>query len=252
MNAHKRLKLSVAISSISLSALCGSAYAQSPALDELDITISVMEEGETPAGFVNRLVLPSLDSLGGVQSNTSVTAQEEVAVEIVESITEIAEVATAVGADSVREIISIDGTGNVTAGGGVGADVNALIPLPENIVDILNPALPLGNSLQDSLDQVGGGVGTVVDGVSTTGTVVDGLGQSLPLTSDVFADAALDTQLNAIVDNLEPSLAPGLDDVVQGIADEQISLPLEPVPELPNQEPLPVDDLSDSLRELPL
>tara|TARA_R110001599_G_scaffold116996_1_gene285000 strand:+ start:729 stop:1415 length:687 start_codon:yes stop_codon:yes gene_type:complete len=227
MNTHKRLKLSVAISGIGIWAFCNSALAQQQTSPELDITISVIEEGETPAGFVNRLELPTLSSLNAVSTSTSNAPELEVVEEIESDVNEIVDVATEIGADNVRETISIDGTTNVSVGGGVNVDLggNPVISLPSNIVDILDPASPLQNTLQDTVDQIGGVIDTVVPSVDST---------------------------SGIVDSLEPTSSTNLDSAVQGIVQEQQSLPLDEIPVPPNESPLPIEEISEELREVPL
>lgn len=235
MNTHKRLKLSMAISGIGLWAFCNSALAQQQVSEELDITISVIEQGETPAGFVNRLALPSLETLNSTQATLSSTPQIESVDDITSDVNEIVDVATSIGTDTIRETISIDGTTNVN----VEVGGSPVISLPGNIVDILDPASPLQNTLQDTADQVTG--------------IVDSLSPTLPTAGlDVASDAVANTQLDAIVDNLEPSVNAGVDSAVQGILQEQISQPLDEIPVLPNETPLPLENIGDELREVPL
>ena len=259
MNTHKRLKLSVAISGIGFWAFCNSVLAQQQSSPELDITISVIEAGETPAGFMNRLVLPPLDSLNNTPTTLTSTPQAEAAEVIESDVTEIVDVATEIGADNIRETISIDGTTNVSVGGGVNVDLggNSVISLPGNIVDILNPTSPLQNTLQDTVDQLGGALDTVVPSADPTAGIVDSL--SPPITTpeldtvvDTQVDTIVDTQMDTIVENLEPATSTNLNSTVQGIVEEQQSLPIEDIPAPTNEMPLPLEDLSDELREVPL
>lgn len=263
MNTHKRLKLSVAISGIGIWAFCNSALAQQQTSPELDITISVIEEGETPAGFVNRLELPSLSTLNSVPTTLSNTQQLNVVEEIESDVNEIVDVATEIGADNVRETISIDGTTNVSVGGGVNVDLggNSVISLPSNIVDILDPASPLQNTLQDTVDQVGGVIDTVVQSVDPTSGIVDSLSPPIPSPElevvtdaivDTQVDTILDTQTDTIVDSLEPASSSNLDSAVQGIVQEQQSLPLDEIAVPANELPLPIEEISEELREVPL
>lgn len=235
MNTHKRLKLSMAISGIGLWAFCNSALAQQQVSSELDITISVIEQGETPTGFINRLALPSLETLNNTPATVTNTLQIESVDDITSDVNEIVDVATSIGTDTIRETISIDGTTNVNVEVGGGS----VISLPGNIVDILDPASPLQNTLQDTADQVTG--------------IVDSLSPTLPTAGlDVASDAVANTQLDAIVDNLEPAVNAGVDSAVQGILQEQISQPFDEIPVLPNETPLPLENIGDELREVPL
>jgi|GEM_PF-2558364 len=259
MNNHKRLKLSMAISGVGLLAFCNSALAQQQVSPELDITISVIEEGETPAGFVNRLVLPPLSSLNGVQTNLSSTLSVQTT-EIIESdANDLINVVTEIGTDNIRETISIDGTTNVSANGDINVDAggNAVISLPGNIVDILSPTSPLQNTLQETVDQANGVLGTVVDGISPNGAIVDSLSPvvrstEIDVVTSVVTDTVVDTQLTGIVENIEPAASTNLGSTVQGFVEEQRSLSVDEIPALPNESPLPIEDISDELREVPL
>lgn len=241
MNTHKRLKLSIAISGIGLWAFCNSALAQQQVSEELDITISVIEEGETPTGFINRLALPSLETLNGTPTTLTRTPQIDSVDDITSDVSEIVDVATSIGTDTIRETISIDGTTNVN----VEIGGSPVIALPGNIVDILDPASPLQNTLQDTVDQVSG----VLDGSNPTGGIVDSLSPTLPTAG---LDAVVNTQLDAIVDNLAPSVNAGVDSAVQGILQEQIAQPLDEILVMPNESPVPVENIVDELPELPL
>lgn len=255
MNTNRRLTLGVAISGISLFAFCSNVFAQQQASQELDLTITVLQEGETPSGFLNRLVLPPLDFLSSVQAPISSTPQLET-VEVIENdVTEIVDVATEIGADSIRETISIDGTTNVTVGGDVNVDLggNSVISLPENIVDILSPSSPLQNTLQDTVDELGGVLDPVVNSVDPTANIVDSLSPTLPTPElDVVSDVVVDTPVDSIVENLAPASSTAIENAVQGIVEEQQVLPLEDIPEPANELPLPLEDISDELREVPL
>src|SRR5690606_40574687 len=70
MNHFPRRTLCSAISGLGLTLLCSGVSAQTSAAPELDLTITVMEAGETPTGFINRLELPALETLEVPQPNT--------------------------------------------------------------------------------------------------------------------------------------------------------------------------------------
>lgn len=196
MTKGKRLLLPLAISAVTAGA---NVYAQ-PA-DELDITITVMQEGETPEGFVNRIELPPLDTLSDDQTGVQAEVSDidplpvESIQDTIDSIADLADEAAEVVTDAIREVISIDGT--------TGATVDVL---PPGIGDLLPPDLPLQDSLQDVLDEV---LDDVVD------EVVDDL-------VDEIVDDIVDDVVEDLVDDAVDDVSDVVDDIVDNITDDAV------------------------------
>lgn len=196
--SSKQKLLHLLISTASCAVICGSAQAQQSA--DLDITIQVIEQGESPAGFINRLAIPSMEMLIE-QSNTGAAQIQIDAIEqMLDVTTELANDTTQVANDSVREIISIDGVVNVV----VDPDTDTGNPvLPPAIVDILDPALPLVEPIVDVVDQVGDIVGGLPTLPLVDGGIVDSLSQDI--------DASVQGTLDIVTEDLVPLDLPGLD-----------------------------------------
>jgi hypothetical protein len=230
--------LAAAVTAITLASLLGSgsAFAQSAA--ELDLTISVIQEGETPAGFINRLELPSLDTALNVRRSAQAQVIEDT---VVDAIT-VSDNATQVASDTIREIISVDGTvaGSVSGtNGGLDINGNAGIGiLPPAIVDILDPALPLTDTLTDSLGNIGG----VVDNISNLEIPVLSTNADASGLNELLINDAINAPADQIVDSLSLPITESVDSLIM---DDTIhsNIPLE---ELQN---FPVDDsaIGDSL-----
>ncbi len=230
MKPAKRLNLTLAISTISLSAMCTDVFAQAVVENELDITIRVMEENETPVGFINRLPLPDFDSLNSAVVPPQTIQDSDIQIEI-DAATTLADDTSLILTDRIVEAVSIDGT---TA---VDDALDPVVEIPGEIVDVLNPDLPLQDSLQDTLD--------IVDSLSTQD---DGIGTVNSLTDSVI-------EIDAIVDNL----APEIDQTDSVIADDllneiELSPPDDlldpPLNDVPVQDAL--DDIADDISDLPV
>lgn len=172
MNTTKRnlmLLLTVSISVGSSVAMAGSKD------DELDITMTVMDEDRTPADFVQRIELPQVQGevAAGI-GNESVTDVTEQTGSMVD---EVAETVTG----SIRDEIVIGDKEK----------------LPSDIVDNLGDDLPVlsGDSLADTTGDTGSGaVDTVSDTTgSSTDTVSDTTGSTTDTVSDTTTGSTTDT-----------------------------------------------------------
>lgn len=184
------------------------AMAQSA--NELDLTIRVLDENESPGELINRIKLPPPDyfnrefSVPSLQSpDVSETAADDALVMTEES--------EQTGVDSIRERISIDGIGTASAGNPddqQASPVSAI--LPESVVNILDQDIPLQQSLKEDLQPVVEAVGGIV--VDTAGATVDSL------TGNTF-DTAIDTDTGAIVDVTTDTATDVTDDVSDLLGD---------------------------------
>ncbi|MDP2142474.1 MAG: hypothetical protein Q8L20_16850 [Gammaproteobacteria bacterium] len=264
--------LHAAVSAIALASLCSSNTVLAQAANELDLTISVIQAGETPNGFINRLALPTLDAL--VDADAVTQTQAEVIAEAVTETVRISDNASQVATDRIREIISVDGVGvgggvGGGAGGGVGGGVGGGIGggtgvgigvggIPPAVVDILNPNLPLGDTLTQTSDRLDGVVDNLPGNAPDVGSIVGGGvsagGVLNNLTIDSAVDSAINANADAIVDNLDVPINDSVDSVVNDIVNDANNVPLEDLQDLPISGIPATDSLSpltDGVPEIP-
>jgi hypothetical protein len=138
VNAHKLTLWPLAVAALVVSP---AALAQKP---ELDMTMTVMEEGEEPAGLVRKIHLPAPAEIG-VRDDVVVEQfpAGSIADEVREQSGELAEEAVGTVIDDIKDVLSIDG---------------AVEDLPGDIVDNLSEDLPLldDDVLPDLPDLPGG------------------------------------------------------------------------------------------------
>lgn len=236
MKKHQLYALPAALAMMQASPLI---LAQAAA--ELDITITVLEEGQTPAGFIQQLELPPADffATGAFEATTGIDADgSEAATAAAELNAEVADLtgaATETLNNAVRETISIDGTAALST------ETATLVP--NTIVDVLDTELPLVDSLETVLDA---GLDDVTDNLPPLDDVTGGVGNVIDNVTGGTGGAGVLPDLPGIVDNLDDSLdtiAPGVDNlgetlpdlgtgvlntdaVLQGAADTRTALPL--------------------------
>lgn len=284
MTKGKHSPLPMAVSAIALAALCGSSAALAQQTTELDLTINVIQAGETPRGFINRLELPPFDSI--IAAEAAAQAQAEVIAETVEETVTISDNASQVATDTIREIISVDGTvrgviggGAGGVGGGIGGGVGGGVgggtgagvvveALPPAIVDILNPGLPLNDTLTETSNRLNGVVdnlpalgqpGSASDlGSVTSGGVSGGVLSNATIDSSLSNDSVIDSSVNAnadaIVDNLDVQINGSVDGAVNDIVNDANSVPLEDLQDLPVSDTPAGDSLvpvTDGIPEIP-
>jgi hypothetical protein len=258
-------------------------FAQAQAQPELDITITVLEEGESPAGFIQQLALPPAEFFGNDEETTTAVdvgtddIGAEVAGDAAADVAEVAGAATETVTNTVSETISIDGTAAAVAESGL---------VPAAIVEVLDENLPLVNSLEDVINEtaeglVNGGLpGTgvlptvpdLVPGIALpvvqTGlvpsTVTDVLADDLPLVDSLDGVLTQPTEGAAeIVDNLgvdTENLLPALDGTVGELSNttdglDEITAPatdLLPANMTPDTGGLPevTDDAAEAVEDL--
>ena len=239
MKPFRKLNLALAISGISLNAMCGDVFAQPALNDELDITISVIKEGETPTGFINRLQLPDFEPLNATVSSPQEIQDDDIQTEI-DTASALADDTGLILTDRIVEAISIDGT--TAVGGNIDVDIDAdsvpVIAIPGEIVDILRPDLPLQDSLQDTLDDVDGVFRDLTPSSGTVNTLTDTV-----------------VEIDTIVDNLQPEVEQSNNALIQELVND---IPLPPAEELiaPPTDDIPaqdaLDSISDELSDLPI
>lgn len=253
---------------VAISALGTGSLVQAQPADELDMTITVMEPGETPSGLVNRIELPPVDALSA--SETAV--QQEMALDVLpedevsDDAAALADDASDVATDAVRETLSIDGLPDPDAPG------DDRIPAP--VVDVLDSEVPLPARSGDVLDSVDDIVDSdnvpdeVDDVVDTVDDTTDTVDETTDAVDDVVDDATGDTGdvTDDIVDNIDDTAGDAddvVDDVVDDtggvtteemVADDLATDDLEPSPSVDDIESDTlddsVDDVSDDLPDL--
>jgi hypothetical protein len=162
-------------------AISPAAQAQDP---ELDMTMTIMEEGQEPANLVQKIHLPSPAEIG-VRDDVVVERSlgSGIADEVREQSNELTEEAVGTVTDNIKDVLSIDGVEGVEdLPGDIVDNLSEDLPLLDDDAlpdppDLPNlPDLPLGSS-RDSLPQ---------DVVQEAGEVIDGVGNDA-------ADAVNDT-----------------------------------------------------------
>lgn len=250
------------------------AFAQ--AQPELDLTIQVMEEGQQPDGFINRIELPPPEAFdaNSIEFDLSDSLPLEDAIEATRSVVDSVEEAVT---DQVRETISIDGSAPEPSPEQPGV-VTESPAIPESVERILAEDLPLEEPLSDVVDlgelvdvtadaplpgdtielDSGDTIGATLDGALTVpAEEVDALGASAELIESLDAEIVDSVELpatepEAIVDSLD-GLLPETADGVEIDTDSLLDAPLDSqeLDQLPGLEPEPVEDLLDSLDAVP-
>lgn len=128
-------KLTLLPLAVAMLVMSPAALAQNP---ELDMTMTIMEEGQEPAGFVQKLQLPTPAEIGVREDVVVEKSLNGIADEVREKSGELTEEAAGTVTDGVKDVLSIDGAED----------------LPEDIVDNLSDDLPLldGDGLPDLPD----------------------------------------------------------------------------------------------------
>jgi hypothetical protein len=121
VNANKLTLLPLTVAMLVMSP---AALAQSP---ELDMTMTVMEEGQEPAGLVQKIHLPAPAEIGARDDVVVEFLGGSIADEVREQSNELTEEAVGTVTDGVKDVLSIDGVEG----------------LPDDIVDNLSEDLPL-------------------------------------------------------------------------------------------------------------
>jgi hypothetical protein len=189
---EKTNKLTLFPLAVAMLAMSQHALAQNP---ELDMTMTIMEEGQEPAGLVQKLHLPAPSEIGVRDDVVVEKSLNGIADEVREQSGELTEEAVGTVTDGIKDILSIDGAeelpGDIVDNLSddlplLGDDVLPDLPDLPNLPNL--PDLPLGTS-RDSLPQ----------------DVVEGAGEAIDAVESDAADAVNDTVdgVNDAVDGLE-------------------------------------------------
>jgi hypothetical protein len=177
MKANKLTLLSLAVAMVVMSP---AALAQNP---ELDMTMTIMEEGQEPAGLVQKIHLPAPAEIGARDDVVVESLGSRIADEVREQSGELTDEAVGTVTDGIKDVLSIDGVEG----------------LPEDIVDNLSEDLPLlDDVLPDLPDLPDLPIGSSQDVVREAGDVLDAV-------ENDAADAVNDTVdgVNDAVDEVE-------------------------------------------------
>ena len=184
------MKKSLSITLIPISFVmlaCFSSVSPAQTSGDLDMTMTIMEDEEQPEGFIQKIPLPSAEDTADApeQMEPDVAIDSET-LEDVESLTsELADDATGVINDSVKDIISIDGAGE----------------LPDDIVDNLSDDSPLLDDLTDDVDD----------------TLPNDLTDDAPLDNAIRETAS---EIDNIVDNIDDANSDMIDDSIEDTLDD--------------------------------
>ncbi|HEX7027027.1 MAG TPA: hypothetical protein VF268_07280 [Gammaproteobacteria bacterium] len=178
----------------------------SPALSaqtetELDMTMTIIEEGQGPEGMVKRIRLPSPEEIAAQDALTPETdtlpenMAERVEAESAELLGEAADVVN----DTVKDALSIDGAAGLP--GNIVDNLPDDLPLVDGITDEVDDELPIDDELP-VIDPLG-----VMDGVNEAADISDSIDESVGESTGEAADmiddigveeAAEDAQDNVI------------------------------------------------------
>lgn len=148
--------------------------AASPALAEkaeLDMTMTIMEEGQEPAGFIQKITLPAPAEIG-VEKSLSTGIVDQVREESGKLVDE----ATGTVTDNIKDVLSIEGAEDLP--GDIVDNLSEDLPLLDDVVDGPDlPGLPLdspqGELPLDAAREAGDTVGdTVEEGAGDVGSEV--------------------------------------------------------------------------------
>jgi hypothetical protein len=105
---------------------------------ELDMTMTIMEEGQEPEGFIRKIPLPAPAEAGAASGVVSEKTPARIANEVREESARLLDESVGTVTDNIKDVLSIDGIDG----------------LPDDIVDNLSEELPLLDELP--LDIPGG------------------------------------------------------------------------------------------------
>lgn len=205
----KASKLTFALLPMVATMACVSPVALAQNEQELDLTITIMEEGEEPAGFISKIALPPQMLIA--EPEAAAAGQSKVSPELddeIDTASDILEEATTTVSDAIKDTLSVDGAAGLDG-------------LPDEVIDNLPADLPLIDDLVEELDA------TELDDV---------------LDSEVNAiDSSVDDAIDALMDE---SIDDGVDmDVIEMEAPEIDATELDAI-ELES-----IDTSTDSLNE---
>jgi hypothetical protein len=178
----KTNKLTLLPLAVAMLVMSPAVLAQNP---ELDMTMTVMEEGQEPAGLVQKIHLPAPAEIG-VRDDVVVEQfpAGRVADEVREQSNELTEDAVGTVTDNIKDVLSIDGVVEDLPGDIVD-NLSEDLPLLDDVLpdppDLPNlPDLPLGTSRDSVPQDVVPEAGEVIDaGVNDAADEVEDAGSEL-------------------------------------------------------------------------
>jgi hypothetical protein len=163
----KATKLTLLPLAVAMLVISPAALAENP---ELDMTMTIMEEGQEPAGFVQKIHMPAPAEIGARDDVVVEKSPHGIADEVRKQSGELTEEAVGTVTDGIKDVLSIDGAEDLPSD--IVDNLSDDLPLLDDDVlpdlpDLPNlpnlPDLPLGSS-RDSLSQ---------DAVPDAGDVID-------------------------------------------------------------------------------
>lgn len=184
--------------------------------DELDLTITIIEEGETPEGVVTRIPFPTAQAIvesvpSEIDVNSMDTLSDDIVEDVNDSVNEVVETISETVSESIKDTISIDG-------------IESVEELPEDIIDNLPEELPLTD---ENIDDV-------IDGLPETDLTEDlDVIDSISIDNEAMIEAAEEAAVETITESVDESVNDAMNDVIDdAAADEAIDeLPTENIDE---------------------
>lgn len=190
MKSTKRMMLPL---TVVLGCISPTLLAQSE--PELDMTMTIIEEGQGPEGLVRRIRLPSPEAVMQdqlpLENDTTGAAHlaDQVESETAEMVGEAAEVLN----DNIKDTLSIDGASELP--GNIVDNLPEDLPLVDGITDDIDEELPLGDELPVDAP-LGTMDGMMLDGVNDAADVADSIDESISDSTEEPAGIVDDMEVN--------------------------------------------------------
>lgn len=173
---------------------------------ELDMTMTIIEEGQGPEGLVRRIQLPSPEEVAAqdrlpLEEDTSAEAlADQVESESAELLGEAVETVN----DTVKNTLSIDGAAELP--GNIVDNLSDDLPLVDGITDEVDQELPLDEELplndELPLDNPLDGVdGMMLDSVNEAADVTDSIDDAIDDSVDEAADIVDETDVEGAAED---------------------------------------------------
>lgn len=178
---------------------------------ELDMTMTIIEEGQGPEGLVRRIRLPSPEEVVAKEQlpENAVPAEnlvDQVASESSELLGEAADVVN----DTVKNTLSIDGASELP--GNIVDNLPEDLPLVDGITDDVDEELPLDDELP--IDNPLGTVdGMMLESVNEAADVMDGIDESIGDSVDEADNILEDTDVNEVTEDATDGMLEQTNDI---------------------------------------
>lgn len=196
----------------------------SPALSaqpeaELDMTMTIIEEGQGPEGAVQRIQLPSPEEvaeqnqLPPVKDLAAETPADQVESEFAELLNEATEAVN----DTVKNTLSIDGAGELP--GNIVDNLPDELPLVDGITDDVDNELPIDDEIpiDDELpldNPLGTMDGMMLDSVNEAVDVMDNIDESVGDSTDEAAGIIDEIDVDEAVEDSRDNVLEQADDIL--------------------------------------